>query len=100
MTAGPDSFQDVFRDIMSNFAASVTVVTSSAGDRHHGLTVSAFTSVSLDPPLVLCVFFKHRDPSGLPGEKKSICGSSELPFLQLINEMWKAFDSKYGLNTL
>ena len=38
---------------MSNFAASVTVVTSYSGGRHHGLTVSAFTSVSLDPPLVL-----------------------------------------------
>ena len=38
---------------MSNFAASVTVVTSFSDERHHGLTVSAFTSVSLDPPLVL-----------------------------------------------
>ena len=47
------SIQDLFRDIMSNFAASVTVVTSCTGERHHGLTVSAFTSVSLDPPLVL-----------------------------------------------
>lgn len=53
MTAGPDSFQDVFREVMSNFAASVTVVTSFAEGRHHGLTVSAFTSVSLDPPLIL-----------------------------------------------
>ena len=53
VTASPDPFQDVFRDIMSRFAASVTVVTSFAGDRHHGLTVSAFTSVSLDPPLIL-----------------------------------------------
>ena len=47
------AFQDLFRDIMSNFAASVTVVTSFSGERHHGLTVSAFTSVSLDPPLIL-----------------------------------------------
>lgn len=46
-------FQSLFRDIMSNFAASVTVVTSFSDERHHGLTVSAFTSVSLDPPLVL-----------------------------------------------
>ena len=50
---GPAGFQNLLRDIMSNFAASVTVVTSSSGERHHGLTVSAFTSVSLDPPLVL-----------------------------------------------
>ena len=45
--------QDVIRDVMANFAASVTVVTGHTQGWHHGLTVSAFTSVSLDPPLVL-----------------------------------------------
>ena len=45
--------EQVFLDIMSNFAASVTVVTSTHDGRDHGLTVSAFTSVSLDPPLIL-----------------------------------------------
>ena len=53
MITEPVTLQELFRDIMSNFAASVTVVTSFSEDRHHGLTVSAFTSVSLDPPLVL-----------------------------------------------
>ena len=53
MTQGLPPLQDVFRDIMSNFAASVTVVTGHTQGWHHGLTVSAFTSVSLDPPLVL-----------------------------------------------
>ena len=46
-------FQDLFRDVMSNFAACVTVVTGHTEGWHHGLTVSAFTSVSIDPPLVL-----------------------------------------------
>ncbi len=53
MSVDPDVFQDLFRNIMSNFASSVTVVTSYAEGRHHGLAVSAFTSVSLDPPLIL-----------------------------------------------
>lgn len=53
MQTRPGGFQDLFREVMSNFAASVTVVTSFSDQRHHGLTVSAFTSVSLDPPLVL-----------------------------------------------
>lgn len=47
---------------MSNFAASVTVVTSYAEGRHHGITVSAFTSVSLEPPLVL-ICIDHRSHS-------------------------------------
>jgi len=59
---GRTATQDAFLDIMSNFAASVTVVTSRHDGRHHGLTVSAFTSVSLDPPLVL-VCIDHRSHS-------------------------------------
>ncbi len=49
----PPAIQMAIKDIMSNFAASVTVVTSRVGDVDHGLTVSAFTSVSLEPPLIL-----------------------------------------------
>lgn len=48
---------DTFLNTMSNVAATVTVVTTTDGNGvHAGLTVSAFSSVSLDPPLVLvCV---------------------------------------------
>src|SRR3982751_5967598 len=46
--------QDEFRAALSRFASGVTVVTTkdSAGGLF-GITVSAFCSVSLDPPLVL-----------------------------------------------
>src|SRR5262245_63489075 len=46
-----------FRTALRCFAAGVTVVTTRGPDgRPSGLTASAFTSVSLDPPLVLvCV---------------------------------------------
>ena len=48
---------DDFRRVLGHFASGVTIVTTrdSAG-RPAGLTASAFTSVSLNPPLVLvCV---------------------------------------------
>ena len=35
------------------FATGVTVVTCRVGARTHGITINSFTSVSLDPPLVL-----------------------------------------------
>ncbi|NND13738.1 MAG: flavin reductase family protein [Acidimicrobiia bacterium] len=55
MTIDPEAF----RDVLSNFAASVTVVTARSEDGPVGLTVSAFTSVSLDPPLILiCIDHK------------------------------------------
>ena len=43
-----------FRSALSRFPSGVTVVTTrDAGGRFHGITVSAFASVSLEPPLVL-----------------------------------------------
>jgi len=55
---GPDDF----RRVLSHFATGVTIVTTSDPDgRPTGLTVSAFTSLSLDPPLILvCVDHKSQ----------------------------------------
>jgi flavin reductase (DIM6/NTAB) family NADH-FMN oxidoreductase RutF len=48
---------DTFRSVLGRFASSVTIVTVRDGaGQDHGMTVSAFASVSLNPPLVLiCV---------------------------------------------
>ena len=44
----------LFRSTMGRFATGVTVVSVSHDDGHlHAMTVNAFLSVSLDPPLVL-----------------------------------------------
>lgn len=45
---------DEFRFALSRFPSGVTVVTTrDAGGRFHGMTVSAFASVSLEPPMIL-----------------------------------------------
>jgi flavin reductase (DIM6/NTAB) family NADH-FMN oxidoreductase RutF len=45
---------DAFRAALARFASGVTVVTArDAAGADHGMTVSAFSSLSLDPPLVL-----------------------------------------------
>ena len=48
---------DTFRSVLGRFASGVTIVTArDAAGRDHGMTVSAFSSVSLEPPLVaVCV---------------------------------------------
>jgi len=53
---------DDFRRVLGHFATGVTIVTTCDGDgRPAGLTVSAFCSLSLDPPLVLvCVDHKSQ----------------------------------------
>ena len=49
MTLDPDSF----RSVLGRFASGITIVTALDGDgRDVGMTVSAFCSVSLHPPLV------------------------------------------------
>lgn len=42
-----------FKQTLGRFASGVTVVTMEEGHSVHGITVSAFLSVSLEPPLVL-----------------------------------------------
>ena len=42
-----------FRYTMGHFATGVTVMTTTAGERMHGMTVSAFASISLEPLLVM-----------------------------------------------
>jgi len=50
MPASPEDF----RSALSQFASGVTVVTTrDAHGKKHGITVSAFCSVSLEPPMVL-----------------------------------------------
>ena len=59
-----------FRQVMGSFATGVTVVTTL--DKHgepYGLTVNSFTSVSLDPVLVLVCFDNRL--SGLQAFKDS-----------------------------
>lgn len=45
--------KESFCDVLQHWASGVTVVTTRSGDKMHGMTVSAFSSVSADPPLVL-----------------------------------------------
>lgn len=49
------------RQVLGHFASGVTVVTVRTETGTHGMTASAFSSLSLDPPLVLvCVAHKAR----------------------------------------
>jgi flavin reductase (DIM6/NTAB) family NADH-FMN oxidoreductase RutF len=51
--AGPTTDPTRFRHLLGHFASGVTVVTYPGQDGVRGITVNAFASVSLRPPLVL-----------------------------------------------
>lgn len=50
---------EVYRNALRHFPSGVTVVTIQADDTIHGLTVSAFASVSPEPPLIM-IAIDHR----------------------------------------
>jgi 3-hydroxy-9,10-secoandrosta-1,3,5(10)-triene-9,17-dione monooxygenase reductase component len=57
------------RDVCGSFATGVTVITSGTGQEASGTTVNSFTSVSLEPPLVLVCL--HRASRLLPVVQES-----------------------------
>lgn len=58
--------REQFVRLMAKFASGVTIVTTEVDGEPHGLTVSAFSSVSLDPPLVLvCIGNDTRSRAAL-----------------------------------
>ncbi|HZR65296.1 MAG TPA: flavin reductase family protein [Terriglobales bacterium] len=63
--------QGEFRRAMGLFATGVTVITVANDDKVEGMTANAFTSVSLDPMLVLvCVDHKARTHAHLHARKR------------------------------
>ncbi len=57
--------KDFFRQVMGHFATGVTVVTTTNKGEMAGLTVNAFCSVSLNPPLVLVCIDLQSSALGL-----------------------------------
>lgn len=56
---------EAFKATLRQLAASVSVVTVRVGDRRHGLTVSAFSPISLEPPLVAVMIDSNHTAHGL-----------------------------------
>lgn len=53
--------QYALRRVMGQFATGVTVITTKTSKGNYGFTANSFTSVSLDPPLVLFCLNKASD---------------------------------------
>jgi flavin reductase (DIM6/NTAB) family NADH-FMN oxidoreductase RutF len=50
-----------FRDTVGAFATGVTVITTQGAEHPYGMTANAFSSVSLDPPLILVCVIKGTE---------------------------------------
>jgi flavin reductase (DIM6/NTAB) family NADH-FMN oxidoreductase RutF len=78
---------DTFKRVLGSWASGVTIVTSRHGELQHGMTASAFCSVSADPPQVLICANRdsntHRviERSGCFGVSILAAGQEELSTL-------------------
>ncbi len=57
-----------FRSALGAFATGVTVITTQSGEHPYGMTANAFSSLSLDPPLILVCVKSQAEGSQIIGE--------------------------------
>jgi flavin reductase (DIM6/NTAB) family NADH-FMN oxidoreductase RutF len=50
---------ELFKNVMARIPTGVAVITSATSDAYHGVTVSSFGSLSLDPPLAYVSILKE-----------------------------------------
>jgi len=62
-----------FRQLLGRFATGVTVITANHNNQKHGMTANAFSSVSLDPPLILVSVDKRANMHSIIMEHDSFC---------------------------
>lgn len=61
-----------FRLALRHFPAGVTIVTIRAGEQIHGLTVSAFASVSAEPPMIMVIIENRHHAYALLQEPEAV----------------------------
>ena len=61
-----------FRKALRHFPAGVTIVTIRTGERTHGLTVSAFASVSAEPPLIMVIIENRHKAYSMLQEPEAV----------------------------
>jgi flavin reductase (DIM6/NTAB) family NADH-FMN oxidoreductase RutF len=80
-TSPPSVDSEQFRNGLSSWASGVTVVTATGPTRIAGITASAFSSVSMEPPLVLVCVAKssgaHDELCQAPGFAVHVLGREQ-----------------------
>jgi flavin reductase (DIM6/NTAB) family NADH-FMN oxidoreductase RutF len=64
-----------FREVLSQWASGVSIVTTNDDGMLYGLTVSSFSSLSLDPPLVLVCLANTNRMVGMIGASRGFAVS-------------------------
>ncbi|MEK7724847.1 MAG: flavin reductase family protein [Acidobacteriota bacterium] len=89
--------KEQFRAALGSFASGVTIVTTKDTNGHlHGLTVSAFCSVSMNPPLILiCILKVTGSHHAFEQSKMFVVNILEESQQQLSNHFASHLDNKF-----
>lgn len=83
-----------FKNVLSRWASGVAILTSCARDQLYGITITAFSAVSLDPPLVLVCVNVKSPLNGIIAESKmmaiSILNAGQREISDLFSESGNA----------
>jgi len=91
---------DQFKAALGRFCSGVTVITVTDSDGDHAMTASAFSSLSLDPPLVLVCVKKtgnmHTRMSSATGFAVNVLDSAQESVSNRFAGWWNSEDSKWA----
>jgi 4-nitrophenol 2-monooxygenase / 4-nitrocatechol 4-monooxygenase, reductase component len=94
----------VFRDVIGHFATGVTIITTRESEIDFGVTVSAVTSLSLEPPMLLvCLNRTSRTGQAVARTRSfavNILGVGQIELAQLFatprEDKFAGLDIRYG----
>ncbi len=91
---------DSLKSVLGHFPAGVTIVTIKSGDDIHGCTVSAFSSISVDPALIMISINNDSRSGNLLSQPNATFGVNILAGDQanISNQFaWVKTDNKFEL---
>ncbi|MCS7059703.1 MAG: flavin reductase family protein [Anaerolineae bacterium] len=77
---------DDFKAVMRNWASTVTIITTRTPDRMHGLTATAFSSLTVDPPEVFVSISRKAFTHALIEQSGIFCVNFLTPEMQHISD--------------
>jgi flavin reductase (DIM6/NTAB) family NADH-FMN oxidoreductase RutF len=94
----------VFRDVIGHFATGVTIITTREGEVDFGVTVSAVTSLSLEPPMLLVCLNRTSRTQAAVGRARcfavNILGVHQIELAQRFatprDDKFAGLDVRYG----
>jgi len=77
---------DEFKQVMRNWASTVTIVTTRASDRIHGLTATAFSSLTVNPPEIFVSIYKRTITHPMIEQSGIFCVNLLAPEMQHLSD--------------